>query len=59
MSTATPLLQVRNVSVDYVTDYGNARAVNNVSLDNIIRACANGSPVSVTRYFNSIVFTNN
>lgn len=33
MSTATPLLQVRNVSVDYVTDYGNARAVNNVSLD--------------------------
>lgn len=33
MSAATPLLQVRNVSVDYVTDYGNARAVNNVSLD--------------------------
>ena len=33
MSAVTPLLQVRNVSVDYVTDYGNARAVNNVSLD--------------------------
>lgn len=33
MSAATPLLQVRNVSVDYVTDYGNARAVNDVSLD--------------------------
>ncbi len=33
MSAATPLLKVRNVSVDYVTDYGNARAVNNVSLD--------------------------
>ena len=32
MST-DPLLQVRNVSVDYVTDNGNARAVNNVSLD--------------------------
>ncbi|HSG36745.1 MAG TPA: ABC transporter ATP-binding protein [Paracoccaceae bacterium] len=33
MSAATPLLQVRNVSVDYVTDHGNARAVNDVSLD--------------------------
>ena len=33
MSSATPLLKVRNVSVDYVTDFGNARAVNNVSLD--------------------------
>ncbi len=33
MSAATPLLQVRNVSVDYVTDHGNARAVNGVSLD--------------------------
>lgn len=33
MSAATPLLQVSNVSVDYVTDHGNARAVNDVSLD--------------------------
>ncbi len=28
-----PLLQVKNVCVDYVTDNGNARAVNHVSLD--------------------------
>ena len=28
-----PLLQLRNLSVDYVTDNGNARAVNNVTLD--------------------------
>jgi len=34
MTTSTqPLLQVRNLSVDYVTDDGNARAVNQVSLD--------------------------
>lgn len=34
MSTETqPLLQVRNLSVDYVTDNGNARAVNQVTLD--------------------------
>ena len=31
MSTQKPLLDVRNLSVDYVTDNGNARAVNNVS----------------------------
>jgi peptide/nickel transport system ATP-binding protein len=28
-----PLLQIKNVCVDYVTDNGNARACNNVSLD--------------------------
>jgi peptide/nickel transport system ATP-binding protein len=28
-----PLLQIKNVCVDYVTDNGNARAVNHVSLD--------------------------
>ncbi len=28
-----PLLQIRNLSVDYVTDAGNARAVNSVSFD--------------------------
>lgn len=28
-----PLLKIRNLCVDYVTDSGNARAVNNVSLD--------------------------
>ncbi len=34
MSTSeAPLLQVRNLSVDYVTDNGNARAVNNITLD--------------------------
>lgn len=34
MSTSeNTLLQVRNLSVDYVTDNGNARAVNNVTLD--------------------------
>lgn len=34
MSTDTkPLLQVRDLSVDYVTDNGNARAVNQVTLD--------------------------
>ena len=31
--SSQPLLQVRNLSVDYVTDNGNARAVNNITLD--------------------------
>jgi peptide/nickel transport system ATP-binding protein len=30
---STPLLEIRNLCVDYVTDSGNARAVNNVDLD--------------------------
>lgn len=33
MADAQSLLQVRNLSVDYITDDGNARAVNKVSLD--------------------------
>ena len=28
-----PLLKIRNLCVDYVTDLGNARAVNNVDLE--------------------------
>lgn len=32
-NSKSPLLQIKNVSVDYVTDNGNARAVNEVSLD--------------------------
>lgn len=30
---STPLLEIRNLCVDYVTDSGNARAVNNVDLE--------------------------